>query len=229
MRSSPRDSADRAARLDRRARRAVVHEAVLDGDLRLGEAGVDVAAADAPTRASCWCRTAPRRAASRPRARPPGPRRPASGRTRRSRPRRRPPRSCRLVATTTATGSPTCLTSPRLSGQCSGVLISTPGGAQTIGSGPAKSPAMSSPVSTATTPSRSFGGRGVDRGDRRVRLGRADHHRVQHARQVDVLGVVPPAGDHPGVLLALHRRADVRGHADTPVPAAAFTASTMLW
>ena len=59
------------------------------------------------------------------------------------------------MATTTATGSPTCFTSPRFSGQCSGVLISTPGGAQTIGSGPAKSPAMSSPVSTATTPSRS--------------------------------------------------------------------------
>ena len=64
--------------------------------------------------------------------------------------------ACRLVATTTATGSPTCFTSPRLSGQCSGVLISTPGGAQTMGSGPAKSPAMSSPVSTATTPLRSF-------------------------------------------------------------------------
>jgi hypothetical protein len=62
----------------------------------------------------------------------------------------------RLVATTTATGSPTCFTCPRFRGQCSGVLISTPGGAQTIGSGPAKSEAMSSPVSTATTPSRSL-------------------------------------------------------------------------
>ena len=53
------------------------------------------------------------------------------------------------MATTTATGSPTCFTSPRFSGQCSGVLISTPGGAHTIGSGPAKSLAMSSPVRTA--------------------------------------------------------------------------------
>ena len=61
-----------------------------------------------------------------------------------------------LVATTTATGSPTCLTSPRLSGQFTGVLISTPGGAQTIAIPPAKSPAMSSPVSTATTPVRSL-------------------------------------------------------------------------
>jgi hypothetical protein len=34
-------------------------------------------------------------------------------------------------------------------------LISTPGGTHTIGSGPAKSLAMSSPVRTATTPSRS--------------------------------------------------------------------------
>jgi len=43
-----------------------------------------------------------------------------------------------------------------LSGQCSGVCISTPGGAQTIASGATQSPAMSSPVRTATTPSRSF-------------------------------------------------------------------------
>ena len=61
--------------------------------------------------------------------------------------------ACPLVsATTTAIGSPTCLTSPFLSGQCSGVLMSTPGGSHTIGIGPAKSPASSSPVNTATTP-----------------------------------------------------------------------------
>ena len=58
------------------------------------------------------------------------------------------------MATTTATGSPTCFTWPVRSGMLSGVLISTPGGAQTIGRPPAKSDAMSSPVSTATTPSR---------------------------------------------------------------------------
>ena len=39
---------DRAARLDRRARGAVVHEAVLHRDVSLGEAGVDVAASDRP-------------------------------------------------------------------------------------------------------------------------------------------------------------------------------------
>ena len=128
--------ADRAARLDRGARGAVVHEPVLDRDLRLGKAGVDVAAADRPTRASCWCRTPPRRAASRPRAPPRDPRPPASGRSRRSRPRRRRRRRAGSGPTTTATGSPTCFTWPRFSGQCSGVLISTPGGAQTIGSGP---------------------------------------------------------------------------------------------
>src|SRR5947207_16000878 len=56
------------------------------------------------------------------------------------------------LPTTTATGSPPCFTSPRLSGQCSGVLIGTPGGAQTSGIGPAKSGDRSSPVKAATTP-----------------------------------------------------------------------------
>src|SRR5437764_6573057 len=55
--------------------------------------------------------------------------------------------------TTTATGSPTWQTLPRASGQCSGVRTSTPGGAQAIGSGAARSD-MSSPVNTATTSSR---------------------------------------------------------------------------
>jgi hypothetical protein len=46
------------------------------------------------------------------------------------------------------------LTSPRLSGQLSGVRISTPGGAQTCAIPDLKSSAMSSPVRTATTPAR---------------------------------------------------------------------------
>ena len=54
---------------------------------------------------------------------------------------------------TTATGSPTCLTAPLASGQCSGLLTSTPGGAHAIGSGPPRSD-MSSPVNTAAMPSR---------------------------------------------------------------------------
>ncbi len=54
---------------------------------------------------------------------------------------------------TIATGSPTCLTSVRASGQCSGVLTSTPGGTQAIGSGAAKS--RSSAVNTPWMPSRS--------------------------------------------------------------------------
>ena len=98
-----------------------------------------------------------------------------------------------VAATTTATGSPTCLTSPRLSGQWSGVLISTPGGAQTIGSGPAKSPAMSSPVSTATTPARSCAAEVSIEVIVGVRLGERTIDRVQHAGEVDVLGVAPPA------------------------------------
>src|SRR5258708_5318746 len=49
---------------------------------------------------------------------------------------------------TTATGSPTWLTVPRASGQCSGLFTSTPGGTHAIGSGPARS-VMSSPVNTA--------------------------------------------------------------------------------
>src|SRR5439155_10981334 len=53
--------------------------------------------------------------------------------------------------TTTATGSPTWQTLPRASGQCSGVLTSTPGGTHAIGRGAAKS-FRSSPVSTRRTP-----------------------------------------------------------------------------
>ncbi len=66
------------------------------------------------------------------------------------------PSGASASSTTTATGSLTCLTSPFFSGQFSGVLISTPGGAQTIAIPPAKSPAMSSAVSTATTPACSL-------------------------------------------------------------------------
>ncbi len=54
---------------------------------------------------------------------------------------------------TIATASPTCLTSPRASGQRSGVFISTPGGAHAIGSGASRS-LMSSPVKTPLTPGR---------------------------------------------------------------------------
>src|SRR4051812_24325583 len=53
-------------------------------------------------------------------------------------------------AMTTATGSPTCLTAPRASAQCSGVRTSTPGGTQAIGSGAAL--VTSSPAYTARTP-----------------------------------------------------------------------------
>jgi hypothetical protein len=73
-----------------------------------------------------------------------------------------------------------------------------------------------------------LGRRGVDRPDRRVRLRRPHDRRVQHPGQLDVLGVVAPPGDHAGVFLALERLAD-GGHAGTPLPAAALTASTMLW
>src|SRR2546423_1663270 len=51
---------------------------------------------------------------------------------------------------TTATASPTCLTAPRASGQCSGVRTSTPGGTQAIGSGAAGG--TSPPRSTAWPP-----------------------------------------------------------------------------
>src|SRR3954454_20904990 len=53
--------------------------------------------------------------------------------------------------TTTATGSPTWQTLPRASGQCSGVLTSTPGGTHAIGSGAVRS-VRSSPVSTSLMP-----------------------------------------------------------------------------
>ena len=90
----------------------------------------------------------------------------------------------RLAATTTATGSPTCLTSPRLSGQWSGLLTSTPGGFHTDASGPAKSPAISSPVKHRHDARVLLGRRRVDRDDVGMRLGRPDDHRVQHPREV---------------------------------------------
>ena len=56
-------------------------------------------------------------------------------------------------AMTSATASPTWRTKPRTSGQRSGVLTSTPGGAHAIGNGASRS-LMSSPVKTAFTPGR---------------------------------------------------------------------------
>src|SRR3954449_1956510 len=60
-----------------------------------------------------------------------------------------------LSPMTTATAWPTYLTSPRASGQSSGVLTSTPGGTQAIGIGEARS-CRSSPVKTPWTPSYSL-------------------------------------------------------------------------
>jgi hypothetical protein len=51
-------------------------------------------------------------------------------------------------------------------------------------------------------------GLGVDREDPRVRLGRPHDGGVQHPRQHHVVGVGRPAGDQPGVLLALERATD---------------------
>ena len=87
---SPRSSRSSSA-VDRRAGGAVVHEAVLD-DTSASASARRCRRRRRPLVRSCSCRTAPRRAARRPRAPPPGPPRPASGRTRRSRPRRRRPR-----------------------------------------------------------------------------------------------------------------------------------------
>ena len=49
---------------------------------------------------------------------------------------------------------------------------------------------------------------GVDRGDRRVRLGRAHDRRVDGARDVQVVDEAPGAGDEAGVLAPLHRLPD---------------------
>jgi hypothetical protein len=87
---------------------------------------------------------------------------------------------------------------------------------------------------------RLLGGRGVDRDDPGVRLGRPDDGHVEHPREHEVVHVTAAPGDHPGVLLATQRLADplVAGrrllhgaHAGTPfvVSAASSTALTMLW
>ena len=81
-------------------------------------------------------------------------------------------------------------------------------------------------------------GRGVDRDDVRVRLGRAHDRRVQHAGSGDVVDVGRAARDQARILLAAQRLADVlggwRSTVVMPAPpaiasAAAWTALTMLW
>ena len=138
---------------------------------------------------------------------------------------------------TSATASPTWRTQPRTSGQRSGVLISTPGGAQAIGSGASRS-LMSSPVKTAFTPGRASAARRVDREHLGVRLGRAHDRGVQHARQGEVVDVGRAARDEARILLAAQRLADVLGGRDVDrrhtlilreASAAAWTALTMLW
>ncbi len=83
------------------------------------------------------------------------------------------------------------------------------------------------------------GGRGVDRDDLGVRLGRADERRPKHPGERDVVDVARAAGDQRWVLLATQEAADMtaRGgllsdaHADTPedFEAASRTDLTMLW
>ena len=74
------------------------------------------------------------------------------------------------------------------------------------------------------------GGR-VDRRDAGVRIRAADDRHEDHPVQLDVVDVRASAAKERIVLLALERRADEprlgRGH--DPTPAAAATASTMLW
>ncbi len=80
----------------------------------------------------------------------------------------------------------------------------------------------------------------VDRGDPGVGERAAHHRQVQHAGELDVVGPAGASGDQPLVLLADAGLADLRrgrarlvgdGHAAPPsvVPAAVFTALTMLW
>jgi hypothetical protein len=78
--------------------------------------------------------------------------------------------------------------------------------------------------------------RRVDRDDLRVCFRRADERRPQLARDVDVVDVAGAAHDQPRVLLALEGLADPPGgwlvqggHAGTSWPEAAITALTMLW
>ena len=178
------------ARLDGRAGRAVVDDAPLDDDVGLGEALLDVAAAERPLVGLV-----------RPVVLVDDPGLLAEGLLgvdddgervvldddvlgrRRS-------TEYLSVPTTTATGSPTWRTVPEVSGWCSGVLISTPGGAHTMGSGARKS--RSSPVKTATTSSRAAAARRVDRRDVRVRLGGAHERGVEHAGHLQVVDVPTP-------------------------------------
>ena len=85
---------------------------------------------------------------------------------------------------------------------------------------------------------RGLGGRGVERGDPRVREGAAQDGQVQHARQRRCCRSTGAAGDQVLVLLAPARLADleprrrsstaVTGRPPPPL-AAACTAATMFW
>ena len=47
----------------------------------------------------------------------------------------------------------------------------------------------------------------IDAADRRMRMMRADQHRVQHARRVRIGAVIAPAGQQPHILAPTHRSA----------------------
>ena len=146
-----RRRAGRPARLASRSlrRRPVVDEALLDDNVSLPSAA-SMSPPEISTHAPCWSRTAPTRAANLL-ERPLGVGHDLLG----------------LILDDHLLGGvdhrvaiaphhhgdrvATCLTSPRLSGQASGLLTSTPGGLHTDAIPLLKSPARSSPVNTATT------------------------------------------------------------------------------
>ncbi len=110
------------------------------------------------------------------------------------------------MPTTTATGSPTHLTSPLLSGMWSGVLTSTPGGAQTIGMPPSK--LRSSAVKAPRTP----GCAAASEVSIEVIAACASVERTIAAWTVPGMcrssTKVAGAGDEAGVLAPLHRPPD---------------------
>ena len=183
-----------------RAGDPVVHDPPLDHDVGLREPCLDVAAAERPLVRLVRAELLVDERASRPRA-PSRCRRPTGSGSYSTITSSAASWTAYLSSpTTTATGSPTWQTLPRASGQCSGVLISTPGGAHAIGSG---APQVGHVLAGehACTPGARLGCGLVDRDDLRVRLRRADDRRVEAAGELDVVDVtVPPPRLHGDVV-----------------------------
>ncbi len=220
---------DHAARLDRRARRAVVDEAALHDDVGLGDAGLDVAAAQRPLVDLVGAEVGVDEVAALERGLRVG----DDGQ--------------RVVLDQDVLGGVdhrVAVVADHDGDRIADVLDDLLGQRPVLRHGDVdagRDPGHREPrleLEVAGDQHREhagpgLGGLGVDRDDPGVGLGRAHERRVQQARQDDVVDVGGAAGDQARVLLALHRAADEavvgRGlggaHAPSPLSASSWMLS----